>query len=290
MKFGRNYIFDVQASDGSMISVTYPMTLEFAVRKDINPSANTGTFRLYNLDQLTRNRIYKDPIITTDNDMKLLQVRAGYGGNMPFIFYGEVKEAGSYRQEGTTNFITQVDGYDGASSRVQSTSNWTMQGPCSKNDVVNRLLSDLEKTGVHIGKVSDIPGDCPRGYVASGYTWDILAKETDNHCFIDNNVANVLDDVTTIDGSEFVISSETGLLGVPKKTDMYLTCEILFEPSLYLGQKVTVNSRSFQLYNGTYKIVELDHMGVISGAVGGKCKTIVRLWVLKRVSELAGII
>ena len=60
MKFGRNYIFDVQASDGSMISVTYPMTLEFAVRKDINPSANTGTFRLYNLDQLTRNRIYKD--------------------------------------------------------------------------------------------------------------------------------------------------------------------------------------------------------------------------------------
>ena len=76
-----------------------------------------------------------------------------------------------------------------------------------------------------------------------------------------------------------IINSSTGLLGTPRKQDRLIIVEILFEPRLQVGQQVQIQSNSLAQYpntnNGIFKVVGIEHRGIISGAVGGECKTVV---------------
>ena len=62
IKFGRNYALQVEASDSSMVTIEYPLTIEFAIRRANLASANQGTFRVYNLGQDARNKLFHDRI------------------------------------------------------------------------------------------------------------------------------------------------------------------------------------------------------------------------------------
>ena len=289
LKLGRNYILEIGLQDGSNMVIKYPTTLQFATRRDVNASAGTGEFRIFNLSQQHRNLIFKD---VSDNFVKghvrKLSVRGGYGDNLSYIFYGDVSQAGSYRGEGGVDFITQIDGLDGGASRLISYSSWTLAGPVSKQAVIERLSQDMERGGSKVGKISSFPGIYPRGYVANDYTWNLLVKETDSHCFVYNDLHYCMDDDAVVDGPVFRLSSDTGLLGSPKKCDTYVVAELLFEPTLFVGQQVVLDTKSFTLFNGTYKIHSVSHMGMISGAVNSKCKTVIELYVRKRVEQLIG--
>ena len=52
---------------------------------------------------------------------------------------------------------------------------------------------------------------------------------------------------------------------------------MLFEPRLKIGQLVEIISRDNPVLNQIYKVVGLTHIGTISDAVGGKCKTYIRM-------------
>jgi len=58
---------------------------------------------------------------------------------------------------------------------------------------------------------------------------------------------------------------------------MIVTAEMLFEPRLKIGQVVELVSRDYPSLNQLYKVIGIQHSGTISDAVGGKCKTTVRM-------------
>lgn len=281
LKFGRTYSLRVQTVDGSVIEINDPLTLDFAVSRHTLASANTGTFSVKNLAPERRNRIYHDKYDVTN--FKTVELKAGYGRTQSLIFSGNIKEAKSFREEGSTEVVTRIDGFDGGYGLVNSFSSWTIAGPVSKQAVVDRLARDIKRA--EVGTIGAFPGTYPRGRSVCGPTAGILAQETGNRFYIDNGRVYCLQDDDTVQGDIALISSETGLLGSPKRADTLITCEVLFEPRFVIGQRVELRSSVNAFLNGVYKIMGLEHYGTISGAVGGKCKTVVNLWVGTRTLE-----
>lgn len=285
IKWQRNYHLTAQCNDGSLIYIDYPLTLEFHITRRMWPSNNTCQFRVYNLNLQSRKKITKD--IFDYNYYRTLQLNAGYGpGPIPLIFNGNVKQAYSFRDSGSTNFITEWQGWDFAFATVTSFSNVPASGASMpKQQIVNNLVQNLVNTpnsqvqgnnagtGLQIGYISNFPGTYPRGRVLLGSTWNILQQETNNRAFIDNGFINILQTNDTFGGGTINIDSTTGLLSPPRRTQTYLEIEILFEPNVQCGQQINLVSQDIPDYNGTYQIFGIDHQGIISGSVNGKCTT-----------------
>jgi hypothetical protein len=294
LKFQRNYELEVVGNDGNLYVFTYPLTLEFMVKRNVLASANTGNFRIYNLGQQHRNVIYKDQF-SPNLSFRSLIVKAGYGVNqaisLPIIFQGNVMQAQSYRQEKSVNFITEIDGYDYAWVMTNASSNRNYpSGTVLQSQIIKDLIGDLTKTvptdptnkgaSLGVGAISpqyDVTYN--QNVAIVGNTWDNLQKITNNQAYIDNGNVYCLFENDVFNGDLTIIDSQTGLLGTPKKQDRMIIVEMLFEPRLQVGQQVQIISSSLAQYpnnnNGYFKVVGIEHRGTISGAVSGECKTIV---------------
>jgi hypothetical protein len=294
-KFGRKFALTIDPaykiiegkyvqSDDSPIILGNPLTIDFDIRRDTLAEANTSTFRLYNLSENTRNQVYKDPYSVWVYRRVMLQ--AGYTEPLPAIFIGNMKQCISYKNEGSVNVITEIQGFDFAFAMANAHSSWTVNNPTTKKDVIARLIGDLKGYQVAQGYIGDFEGEYVRGYSVCGPTWEELQKETGRNVFIDNGKVHCLKDEDCFEGDVTVISSETGLLGSPKRTDKTITADMIFEPRLQIGQVVELNSNFNRKLNGQYKVIGIRHSGTISDAVAGKCKTTVQLFLGNRVLNI----
>lgn len=289
-KFQRTYQIQIQGLDGSIYSFGSEsgkeplLTLEFSVKRDILSSANTGSFRVKNLSPSLRNLIYKDYFDLANP--KSLVVKAGYAGTpLSTIFNGIAQIVSSYREAGGVDFITEIEGHDYTMVMANSFSSWTigsLEAPVNQAQIINRLINDLQVESqksnlkLGLGVIADYTEN-RYGYTANDYTWNLLQIETNRGTYIDNGKIYCLPNSMAFQGDVTVISSDTGLLGTPRKFQSYLIVEMLFEPSLTPGQQVYLDTNLTpslsSLYNGTYKVTAVQHSGVISNSVNGACKT-----------------
>jgi hypothetical protein len=194
---------------------------------------------------------------------KSVKLMAGYGENLSQVFYGHIQEAMSYKEESSVEFTTQIDAYDWSFAMVNATSNWTSIASAPVQEVVNRLVDDMIAISPPNGKlgrgiISSFPGNYERPIGVNGNTWGKLVEVTNDHCFIDNGLIHCL-------------------LSTPKKCEYKLKIDLLFEPGINVGQQIELISDTESLYNGLYKVIGVQHSGIISGAAGGKCKTSLEL-------------
>ena len=56
---------------------------------------------------------------------------------------------------------------------------------------------------------------------------------------------------------------------------------MIFEPRLQIGQFIDIQSKTETIYNGTYKVIGIEHSGTISDSQSGTCKTKVSLNYIK---------
>lgn len=278
-KFGRNYQLGVTDEDGTVKNIALPFTVEFEIYRNSFSSANIGSFRIYNLAPMTRSNLRKDQY---DFDtVRPIAFKAGYGNNLGLAFAGFITQAWSVREG--VNTITQIECFDGGYAFQTSVTNLTLpEGTpykptpgLNEPSVLGAMINNLP--GVSIGAVGDYPGSLPRGNAYSGATTDLLQQITGQGFFIDNNVANCLNDTECLEGNPPVVSADTGLLGTPVKEQTHITFTMLFEPSLKIGQLLTLNSKTAGVFNGTHKVISIRHRGTISAAVCGDATTEVGL-------------
>jgi hypothetical protein len=290
-KFNRIYSLRVEVDNGvntsplrsqflanKNIEITLPYSVEFSISRRTLTSAQTGTFRIYNLGPEQRNAIQKDFFQFTQ--LRSIQFFAGYdspnGKFMPKVFDGTVVTAYSYRVG--RDWITEIDAFDGGWQMATANGvSITLAPGTTASQVVSQLAALLPKmSGSAI--VGNFPYANKRGEVLFGNVWDLLIQKSNGLVTIDNGQVKALQLNEVILGSLPLISPESGLLGSPKRTPSTLEFDMIFEPRLTVSQVVRLENFSNPKYNRNWKVIGFEHRGTISPSVAGQCLTSVRLW------------
>lgn len=263
-KFGRNYRLTIEMnSGGEAIVIEPPFTLEFSVSRNVMASLNQGVFRVYNISPGSRNDIFQDRFNFAA--YRRITLEGGYEKNLSTLFVGSIFEANSYRQR--SDLITYINARDGGFDIPTTQSFRTVQQGTSVLDMVKGLIGDFPN--LKQGNIGAVPGTLLRPAVIDGNTFEILQKYTNNLAYVDLEQVHVLNNDEAIVGEVPLIDPSTGLLDTPRRDDAYLTIRTLFEPRIVMGQVVELRSTTLPQYNGQYKVIGVQHQGIISEAVNG---------------------
>lgn len=273
-KWYRNYILSIQTA-GGWIDITMPFTLSFSIIRNTLAQANTGRITILNLSEDTRRRIYKDKYKT--DVYKGVELRAGYGNTketLPLIFKGNIMQA--YSQRNGVNFETNIEAYDAGFAYVNANTSRSFTSGTSDRQILETLIKDLPH--ISVGKIGSFADKLPKGNTMQGSTIELIKNISKSNFFIDNEKAYCLQENECYAGNIRLITSDTGLLGSPLREESLLTFSIMFEPRLQVGQYVKLQSSTEKLFNGEYKVIGVEHQGVISDAQSGQCITKVSLY------------
>lgn len=274
-KWTRNYILSIQVEGNRWLDISLPFTMSFRVVRNTFATANTAKITILNLAEDTRRQIYKDRY--KFNIYKGIELRAGYGDKkelLPIIFKGNIKQA--YSQKDKVDYITEIEAYDGGFAFQNGRTIRSFAAGTGDKQILKTLIEDLP--GVDIGKIGTFKGSLPRGNAMQGVTTDLIKDVSGGNFFIDNEKAYCLQEEECFRGNIGEINSGSGLLGSPQREETLLTFKMLFEPRLQVGQYIHLTSETEKLFNGSYKVIGLEHNGTISDATSGKCETKVSLF------------
>jgi hypothetical protein len=248
--------------------ITLPFTVEFDITRNSLAESNNAKIRIYNLSKVNRNFIRYN--LSNYGQYQQIQFNAGYGQNPPVVFLGNISWAYSVREG--QNFITEIECFDGGFAAVNATYDNYFPPGTPWQSVIATIAGSIP--GVSLGSIGSFPGVLSRGQTYSGNPIDILNEITGGGFFMDNGKANVLGTAECIaTANPVVISAKSGILNTPQLEQYTGRFETLFEPTLHVGEVVTVISSTEDNFNGTYKITGVKHRGMISGAVCGDAIT-----------------
>lgn len=271
-KFGRNYNLLVQDSQGNTVQITPPLTLEFDVTRNLLGSANSGSFRIFNLSKQNRNNLRFNNYNFAQ--FRFVKLYAGYGNNLALVFSGNVQECWSVREG--VNFITEIQCFDSGFAYAVSDSSFSPTANTNQIDIAKQIISDMQKVdpNVSLGSISTAySGQITRGNAIKGGSTDQMIENFGNGFFIDNGAVNLLQDDECLPGQVSEVSASSGLLGTPLLQQNILHFDMVFQPNLRIGQLINLVSTTDDFFTGSYKISAVTHHGMISDAVCGDLVT-----------------
>jgi len=279
MKFGRTFAMKVQIdNDLNAAEIDYPMTIEFNVIRNTFASANTGSFTIYNLGPDRRRQIYHDRYDTLNYRQIILQ--AGYTSqkNTPLatIFQGNIRSAYSFKRK--QDWTTVIEGFDGGFGILNGQASVSLGAGWDVNAAVRQMVGGMPNVSAGTIALPAIQNSRPLSLF--GNAWDIIRRLTGNNTtFIDGEKVNAVAQGTYITPPDGVplISSDTGLLGTPRKLGALLEVDMVFEPRIVINQLVQLQSAE-TYYSGQYAVMGITHRGTISGAICGDAISTLSLW------------
>lgn len=272
-KFGRTYRLDVFKPDGTQITIEPPFTLKFGLVRNTLASANKASLEIINLGPQTRNQIFKDRF--TIAEYWQVQLQAGYNNRLHQIFTGNIYEAFSVKEQGSTEWKTTLDCFDGLNAIQNGFTSITVKKNTPKENYLKQVVNDMPNV---IAGLFGAPaqGQSPRGKALMGQSSEILSKETGGKFFIDKETVNILDDNEVLPGSVIKLDPDD-LLSTPRRREAFLDVQVLFQPQVQIGRIYEIESLESR-YNGQYKIVGFNHAVEISQAASGSAMTTLSLY------------
>lgn len=288
LKFQRNYeaIFDIgHLENGNIvydrrITIAYPITLSLNISMGSAGSANEGKFQFYNLSPDIRRALWVDNYNVAGKIVHLI-LRAGFNSDMPIVFIGRVQSSISYKYSGSTEWITDMQAFEGGAVYKYGYINSTYIEGSNWLDILNDLISNDAQTQVgYISKdLQTLRGD--KTFI--GQTIDILSREFEGYdIFISKGKLNIIGNNEVIPANLPLLTDESGLLGSPKRSGMFVEVDMLFEPSLNVGQIVTLKSKLLPDLNQDYKLIQITHNGMISAVANGTLTSTLTLFSLAK--------
>jgi hypothetical protein len=275
LKFGRIYELTIEIDEKTKESVIIrnPITMQMNVTRNTLASANTANITIFNLAEKTRKRIYHDRIDTLT--YRRIVLKAGYEGNSPIIFRGQLRMAYSSRQG--TEWVTKIEAFDGGDAIINGFTSRTIPANVQTKDVLSKLISDMPHVNGSV--IGDFTNTTSRGMALMGNSWNIAGTliGDEGHNFIDNEKVIIKKFDECIAGDITVINSATGLLETPQRQDERLDIKMLFEPRIVIGQIIELQCLE-TIFNGQYEVIGFQHTGIISESQGGACTTTMNLW------------
>jgi hypothetical protein len=279
-KFNRWFILRIETqTKNTYIEIRSPFTLEFSITRSNLAKSNEASFTIYNLNNESRSVLGKDAMdFNLADNRRAIQLFAGYaekeGDLLPRCFNGTIRRASSQRQG--SEFRTIIEAYDGlASFSTQMVSTNLNPGEIQAASIakVAKSIKGLDKITIGTNFT-----DVVKRYTAVlGTPSEVLGDLTEDQFYVDDGSAYALDKSEVINGEIRLINADNGLIGTPKKSEMTVEVEMLFEPRIKPSQLIELQSLTADRFNGVYQVTGIIHRGTISGAMGGDCRTILTM-------------
>ncbi|MES2155462.1 MAG: hypothetical protein V4510_10040 [bacterium] len=281
-KFQRTFKMEVQGRSGTLYTFTDPLTCVFETSSRLTQGINSAHFMIYNLSAEKRRDIQFDSAIDIDGGghviRRTFQFSAGYlsEGYQPVIFQGNISKAFSYRDSGSADVITDICVMDGQDAVQRSQVASSSAHPWGAKAEVAKLVKTMNQHGVTLGAVGSLFDGLTstRGVTWLGSTWDVLkrlAGANNGVAFINMEKVYLLSasDSLLFPGAIPKLDASTGLMGTPRRSGWTVDAEMIFEPRVYAGQRLQVDSTVEPSINGDFRVDAVSHRGIISGAKDG---------------------
>ena len=244
-----------------------PLHINFSIQKaDTSGEQNVGRISVWNLNDEHLSMLHEKDCIVT--------LRAGYGSHMPLIFVGaitfvETAEDGADRE-------TKIEASDGRIAIRDSYISVSYSGNVSTKKVIDDVITEM---GVSLAVSHNAEFDSlPNGFSYVGKAAGALDKlcATNGHDWqIQNGVLNIKNRCDTMTREAYLISPETGLVGIPKKimigqdgkSDGQPGYEVVYllNGAIGIGDYIRLESSKVQ---GYFRIHTVEHSGDSNGEGG----------------------
>lgn len=283
-KFNRSFILKAETRDlNENIVIKSPFTVEFSITRNNLAASNEATFTIYNLSSINRAKLVKDSQdYNLEENRRAIQFFAGYPENdkdePPRCFNGTIRRAYSVRQG--PDFRTIIEAYDGMPSFATQMISGNINAGETRKQAIKKMADQLD--GVDKVTVGKTFADVVPRYTAILDTPQKTFEELSNgKAYIDDGSLYALGNGEAVEGEIRLINSDNGLLGTPKKADLTVEVEMIFEPRIKPMQLIELQSSTDDRFSGVYQVTGIIHKGTISGAVGGDCRTTLTLMLQK---------
>lgn len=220
------------------------LRFRFAIRRGDIQTPNTADIRVYNLAPNTSQRVQKE--------FTRVVIQAGYDGNFGLIFDGTIKQVRRGRETPTDTYldITAADGDRAYNFAVSAIS--LAAGQASPRNAVEMIVRDMARHGCSQGYIPDTVSSqpLPRGKVIFGMSRDalrVLAENTDTTWSIQDGKVDMIPLTGAKPSADIpVITSATGMIGLPEQTQNGIRVRTLLNPNLKIGQVIKIDNASIQ--------------------------------------------
>lgn len=275
-QYNRKWNLLVIGDDGEGLNLS-PLRCTFNIEKKDTQTPNKATFTIYNVKDETIYKIRKSFV-------KII-VNAGYVDNFGLIFTGNIK--GFYEgKEGTDGYIKIYAG-DGDVEYNYSMISKTVAAGISPDDQ-SAVLAD--SMGLKIGFKSSLnQTQLPRGKVFYGRPQEYMRQVADSeNCSwsIQDGQITILKKTELLPDTAVLLTPNTGLIGVPERTEDGIEGTCLLNPLLKIGAALKIDQtlirdadidynsdnnkkekKTLAQYNadGEYRIISITHSGDTRG-------------------------
>lgn len=234
------------------------LRLAFKVERTSTSEGNKANIKIYNLAPNTRDRIQvKDQGVV---------LNAGYEDLVQRLFVGTIKRF-ERKREGV-NTLTEIECKDGGLDLEVPEFSKSYSAGVPKRRIIDDIIAAMPHTGKGKLSSSGISGNISSKVSLTGTCKRVLDKLSRSWVFewsIQDGNLQILDENTTSTTSAYaiVLRPDSGLIGVPVKTDRGCKFKSLMIPSIVPGCYVTIES---EFLKGSYKAESVIHEGDTHGS------------------------
>lgn len=254
------------------------LRMAFKITKTITRNPNHSLIRIWNLSPENEGKI--------KGEFDSVIVNAGYKDNARLLFRGSIKQVGTPRDG--LDYITEIEAADGDRDFKEATVTVSFAAGTMMSQVLDHLVGTLPT--VKRGYVVLKDRKLIRGMHMCGPTrngLDFVAQDSDAHWSFQDGNLHIVPVESTLPTEAIKLTSDTGLLGAPERTDKGIVARCLMNPDILPNGKIwldnnTIKNRVLQQHqqlagkphkptppkrlvhvdpDGVYKVYKVEHEG-----------------------------
>lgn len=242
--FGRKWSV-VVASAAKALDLS-EMHITFNVQQSDVETPNSCLLRIYNLKEETANDLKK-------KEYDRVVVKAGYeNGPYGLIFDGQIKQVRIGKENQIDNYV-DILAADGDEAYNFAVVRQTLAAGATVKDQVQALAGSMDADGVKLGQMPEFANignpELIRGKVLFGLSKDYMryiAQSNNARWSIQNGKLTMIDNTGYLEATPVVLTSNTGLIGLPEQTQSGILAKSLLNPKLAIGCPVRIDNKSIQ--------------------------------------------
>ncbi len=268
------------------LEIQIPFTIEIDISNIISVDGNKANIKIYGLNETSRNKLFQNrfniPILEDGKKgFRRVILEAGYGKNIYPIFDGVLVEGYSVRDG--VEWITNLSCISSAVGLYNTFINKSYNAGIKQIEVVNDIITEMSQYGdLQKGAVTtSLDAKFNESVSLVGESYNILTQ-FGVEVFVDMGKINVLQ-INEVIGKLGLqvpnINADSGLIGTPVlNNDGFVTVNVMFEPTLRLAALINLESVTAPYFNGYYKLMSVEHRGVLSSSKEGMLVTTLKMW------------